>query len=329
MSLPLSLDTLLTALDADVDSLGIATLPPVTTCAAPCVEAVTMHHVLEGAVWLVRDGEPSIVVQAGGMIIMPAHASYSLQTAARPQWAIDQRDALVRTTSGERGEGGCRISWSTWRANAPVSTGALSGLHAPLVVPAAQGGFSTAALKALDEALSDQRAGSRTIAAALMKSLLALALRSDLDGDEGCFVLPATVQDRRLNRAATAVVDNPTAPHSVGSLASIAGMSRSAFAAEFKVATGTTPMHFVTRTRLATARKLLETSDLRIATVASLAGFIDRSYFSRAFRAHFGVDPSSYRRVGTAADGSSVDAIPAARLIVGAAAQETEGEQRF
>ena len=115
-------------------------------------------------------------------------------------------------------------------------------------------------------------------------------------------VLPATVQDRRLNRAAAAVVDNPTAQHSVGSLASIAGMSRSAFAAEFKVATGMTPMHFVTRTRLAAARKLLDTSDLRIATVASLAGFIDRSYFSRAFRTHFGVDPSSYRRVGAAAE---------------------------
>ena len=141
MSLPLSLDTLLIALDADVDSLGIATLPPITACAAPCVDAVTMHHVLEGAVWLVRDGEPSMVVETGGMIIMPAHASYTLQTAARPQWMIDHRDALVRTISGEPGEGGCRLSWSTWRANAPVSTGALSGLHAPLVVPAAPGAF--------------------------------------------------------------------------------------------------------------------------------------------------------------------------------------------
>jgi AraC-like DNA-binding protein len=79
-----------------------------------------------------------------------------------------------------------------------------------------------------------------------MKRLLALTLRGNLDGDEGCFVLPATAQDRRHNRAAAAVVDNPTAPHSVGSLASVAGMSRSAFAAEFKVATGVTPMHFAT-----------------------------------------------------------------------------------
>lgn len=294
MSLPLSLDRLLVSLDADVDSLAVAVLPADARCTAPAADAVMMHQVLQGSVFVVAGKKPGILVGAGGLIIMPSNSGYALQTAAVPRWNIEVSHAL-----GGRwkcGTGGCRLSWSAWRANAPIATGVLSGLRAPLIVQCQSDPLSAAVLEALDDALSNDREGSRTIAASLKKTMLVRALRGDLDRTDGSFVLPATVLDRRLNRAAAAVVDSPAQAHSVASLACVAGMSRSAFAAEFKSATGMTPMQFVTETRLAAARRLLITTNLRIGVVASLAGFIDRSYFSRSFRAHYGIDPTSFRR---------------------------------
>jgi AraC family transcriptional regulator, activator of mtrCDE len=42
---------------------------------------------------------------------------------------------------------------------------------------------------------------------------------------------------------------------------------------------------------------MLRAGDLPVQKVADAAGFASRSHFSRAFRAAFGVDPSTYRHV--------------------------------
>ena len=72
-------------------------------------------------------------------------------------------------------------------------------------------------------------------------------------------------------------------------------MSRSGFALRFAVALGTTPMEFVKRVRLRYAARLLRTTDLPVATVASMVGYSSRTHFSRAFRTAYGRDPQSFR----------------------------------
>jgi transcriptional regulator GlxA family with amidase domain len=58
-------------------------------------------------------------------------------------------------------------------------------------------------------------------------------------------------------------------------------------------------MEFVARVRLDHARRLLLATGRSIEAIAVTVGFRSRSHFSRLFRERFGVDPSSFRRIGT------------------------------
>ena len=72
-------------------------------------------------------------------------------------------------------------------------------------------------------------------------------------------------------------------------------MSRSAFADHFTSAFGQSPIEFLKQVRLYRAARLLEATNLPIKAVAKSVGYESRSYFSRAFRAVYGVDPTEYR----------------------------------
>ena len=95
--------------------------------------------------------------------------------------------------------------------------------------------------------------------------------------------------------AADAIVRaDPSAPHTVASLAAAVAMSPSHFAHRYRRHTGRSPMAAVRDERLALAVQLLRTTDLSVAQVAGAVGYADAFYFSRLFRRHLGVAPSAY-----------------------------------
>lgn len=59
---------------------------------------------------------------------------------------------------------------------------------------------------------------------------------------------------------------------------------------------GLTPSHFITKTRLTAAARLLTESDQTVSEIAVACGFYDHSAFTRAFRAATGVTPTEFRR---------------------------------
>ena len=136
---------------------------------------------------------------------------------------------------------------------------------------------------------------------ALMKGCLVVLLRRHLERSRLSGTAPAVFQDARLSRAITAILNLPAAAHSLDSLAKEAGMSRSAFAREFRTALNMTPMDFVARVRLDLAHRMLETTALGVEGIAAAVGFQSRSHFSHLFRDHFGTDPSTFRRCGSPA----------------------------
>src|SRR3546814_5214010 len=75
-----------------------------------------------------------------------------------------------------------------------------------------------------------------------MKACLVVLLRRHLETSRIAGTAPALFQDARLSRAITAILNRPAADHSLTSLAKEAGMSRSAFAREFRAALDLTPM---------------------------------------------------------------------------------------
>ncbi|BDI30506.1 hypothetical protein CCAX7_25570 [Capsulimonas corticalis] len=64
----------------------------------------------------------------------------------------------------------------------------------------------------------------------------------------------------------------------------------------FRQAYGVSPMRLLRRLRLEHARRLLETTDHTLETIALQCGFEDTAYFSRAFRAACGLPPGRHRQ---------------------------------
>jgi AraC-like DNA-binding protein len=89
-----------------------------------------------------------------------------------------------------------------------------------------------------------------------------------------------------------AIHDHPEHPWTVGELAHVSAMSRSAFAARFRALTGDPPMCYVTRCRLARAARRLPTTDAALSEIALDAGYDSGFAFSRAFKRELGVPPT-------------------------------------
>lgn len=98
----------------------------------------------------------------------------------------------------------------------------------------------------------------------------------------------ATVVDLMQSRLAD--------PVSIDELARSVNLSRSQFARSFKERTGRPPHQHLIRLRLEHARRLLRTSDLRIADIAVRSGFAHQEHLTRAMSAHFGATPAVMRR---------------------------------
>lgn len=129
------------------------------------------------------------------------------------------------------------------------------------------------------------------------------------DGDVGQILLllcanvaggqPASAgEDPRVERVRALIRADPSAPHTVAGLAAAVALSPSRLAHVFRERTGHAPMHEVRLARLEYAARLLESTALGVAEVATASGFASPFHFSRAFATRFGLPPRDYRRAG-------------------------------
>ncbi|MCA9673634.1 MAG: helix-turn-helix domain-containing protein, partial [Myxococcales bacterium] len=98
------------------------------------------------------------------------------------------------------------------------------------------------------------------------------------------------------------IAEHPDGDLSVPALAARAAMSVRHFARLFRAEVGVSPAAYVTRTRVDTARRLLESTQLSIEQVAVAAGFGTPEALRRALGRGVGLSPREYRaRFGASA----------------------------
>jgi AraC family transcriptional regulator of arabinose operon len=85
-------------------------------------------------------------------------------------------------------------------------------------------------------------------------------------------------------------------PPSLPKLAALSHLSVSRFAHLFREQVGLSPLAFLERERLNRAAQLLTLTSRPVARVALEVGYEDALYFSRRFRARYGVGPRQYRQ---------------------------------
>lgn len=98
-----------------------------------------------------------------------------------------------------------------------------------------------------------------------------------------------------LDRARACIECNLHRNLAAPELADAALTSTSRLARVFRSVEGVTPQEYARSARMASARELLEASDLPMADISARLGFSRQGSFSEAFKARFGLTPHEYR----------------------------------
>ena len=141
---------------------------------------------------------------------------------------------------------------------------------------------------------SPDRDGTRLYAIGLGAEIVASVTRATAPPDL-CGTRAKGIDNRRMSRVMVFVSEHIAGNFTVADLADIACMSPAHFARSFKRTTGQCPHAFVSRIRLALAKRMLADHQLPISDVALSAGFSSQSNFARAFRGATGMTPRDYR----------------------------------
>jgi len=98
---------------------------------------------------------------------------------------------------------------------------------------------------------------------------------------------------RKLERIVNARLHNPNL--NVDTIASQFGIGRTNFYRKVRELTGMSPNDFLRKCRMERAAELLSSTEVAVSEACAQVGIPDAQYFSRVFKAYFGMSPSAYR----------------------------------
>ena len=292
-----ALERLVTTLDVRLNAIAVCEIGESWRLNVEALETVICHFAIRGRGFLEFRGR-RIPIAAGTIVIVPPGTAKSISgdgvvihEISAPDSCDFYQDGLLRFRA--RSENASLVlGCAALEASCAGSLGMFEFLPDPLVAAVGGNHLFAAGFSALLEELSEPRIGAGVVAECLMKQAIVMLLREALDGDSR---LLDHLGDHRIVRAVTAMIRSPGEPHSIGSLAEIAGMSRSSFAAHFFDQYARTPGDFLQDVRMRAAGRLLATSPMPIKCLAAAVGYSSRSQFSRAFKLAMGADPTTYR----------------------------------
>ncbi|TCO06027.1 AraC family transcriptional regulator [Natronoflexus pectinivorans] len=102
---------------------------------------------------------------------------------------------------------------------------------------------------------------------------------------------------QRLNKTVDYINRHLNQTIDLETLSAVAGISSYHFHRIFKAYIGETPGGFISRLRLEKAAQYLQVSKKNLTEIAELTGYQNQHALSKAFKKHFGVNPSSFRNM--------------------------------
>ncbi|GGJ98353.1 hypothetical protein GCM10007063_20830 [Lentibacillus kapialis] len=103
--------------------------------------------------------------------------------------------------------------------------------------------------------------------------------------------------DNRVKTVIDYMINHPEKKICIDEMGSMVDISSSSLRRLFKLHTGKSPGAFLIELKMTYAARSLLESDESISYIGYSLGFEDMNYFSRVFKKHFGVTPSSYRKI--------------------------------
>ncbi|MCR9244679.1 MAG: AraC family transcriptional regulator [bacterium] len=269
------------------------------------------HIITAGSCWLESDGAEPVRLERGSLVLVPHGLGHQL-VDARGRETVDFFDLPIERVTEiferlEYGGGGdeCRLICVVVRFDHAVAERLIDSLPAVLHLDAWDGGddrWLSDTLRFISREAEALRPGGETVITRLADILAIQMIRHWLErGSEEQSGWLAALRDERLGRAIAAIHREPGTPWTLETLAGVASMSRSAFAARFAEVVGEPAMRYLTTWRLQVARRALRESDEPVGCVAERYGYLSEAAFCRAFKREFGVSPGKDRKVVAAA----------------------------
>ena len=305
------LDRLLTNLDLTLQPFAVCEVSSGWRLRLGKLDWVTVHFVLAGDGRL-RAGKGTVLaLPRHSLALVPTSRAHILETgdpveheatASHPRLRDDRLEVYG---TGPRGADELRVACGRLQASYAKGLGLFDQLEVPMVIEFAD---SPEMVRVFERMLAEERQSSSTspmMMRALMSEALILLFRRLCTEPECPLPWLAALEDPRLARSVSAMLEHPEHEHTVESLAAAASMGRTAFARAFKAGYGRSPMAYLRETRLRHAAALLQQDDLTVDEIAQRCGYASRSQFSRSFSAQFGLSPSAFRRTPANTDPAS------------------------
>ncbi len=293
-----TLETLFERLDVRLDAFAMCEIE--NSCSLRCdpIDSIVVHFVLRGE-GSIDCEHGSFHIRPGTMIVVPKKLAKRINGMGPVLRVIEANETcplvegMVKFRACEQ-KADLVLGCGSVTAVVGEGFGLFDHLQQPLVEDA-RGELLPMLFNAILSELSHPGLGTKTIVESMMKQILVLLVRDHLQRRGRASPLYMPLSNPQLSRALTAMIERPQERHTLESLASVAGMSRSRFTHHFAAAFGRSPIDFLQLVRLRTGARLLRSSSLPIKAVAAAVGYASRSHFSRAFRSEFGVDPRTFR----------------------------------
>lgn len=270
--------------------------------------AVTLHYILCGEGQITMRSQPPIRIAKGSLVLIPSLNSHQvLNDGATFEPGPSCKPAAlnlarVLKSASENAPSASRLVALCAHVNIGLmgASDVVNLIRAPLIAQATEGSALSALVDTLMREISEPRVGSRALIRVLLLQAVIDMMRDRMTAQDGAMDWMTALRDPMIWKALSAMLDRPGNPHSVESLADIAGMSRAAFARRFAEAYGAGPMELLRNLRIRKAGELLRNTDLPVKRVADTVGFSSRSAFSRTFEATSGQSPSAFRKTARA-----------------------------
>jgi AraC-like DNA-binding protein len=256
--------------------------------------------ILAGEAWLTLNGREPLQLGRGDFLLLPTTPAFSLSSEKGMSCApVAPRDEAVRhgEQEGEPDFVALGGSFTFERVNAPLL---LSLLPKQIYISASQGRATRFGrlIELLAEECATDYPGKELIIQRMLEALLVEALRwHSIEGQGVTSGLLNGMKDPSLTRAIQAIHSDVRANWTVAGLASIAGMSRSAFSARFGETIGCAPIEYLARWRMALAKDALASGVKTLDRIAAEIGYESASAFSTAFRKRLGCPPGQFARM--------------------------------
>lgn len=268
---------------------------------------LTLLVIVDGAGWIVRDGQEPLLVTSGDTVVLRGPEPFSFRdTVDTP---ADPVACGEHCSIPENGGARHRLGWSDC-GDPDASTSIVVGSYPvhgeigdrllqvlPPVMRIPPDTEADPVARYLATEVAADRPGQQVVLDRLLDWLLVCSLRTWFDDQEQA--APqwySALHDPVVGPVLQLMHAEVDAPWTVAALARRAGVSRATLAKRFTDLVGEPPLTYLTQWRMTIAAdQLADHPDLSVAEVASAVGYTDPFTFSTAFKRTKGVNPSTHR----------------------------------